>query len=175
MSNVASKGFVLFCMLGLLITVLVLQFVLYGRTARTTSAGAGTGDVDPASTAGPFTIEGSLTEPISPGVSAPLNLRLTNPHSAPMSVTQLRVTVQKVSAPNADVARPCTIADFAVDQASGGIEIGVPARATSTLSTLGLARATMPQVGMLDRSVNQDGCKGASLTLAYTAVGTPER
>jgi hypothetical protein len=30
-------------------------------------------------------------------------------------------------------------------------------------------------VGMLNRSVNQDGCKGASLTLAYTASGTLER
>jgi hypothetical protein len=162
-------------MLAVLTVSLFFQFVFYRQTAGTTTAEAGAPSAGVATSGEPFTIRGSSTEPISPGVSAPLNLRLRNPHSVPMSLTQLGVTVQKVSAPNADVARPCTIGDFAVDQASSGIEITVAARATSTLSALGLARSSMPQVGMLNRSVNQDGCKGASLTLAYTASGTLER
>jgi hypothetical protein len=175
MSSVASRRFVLVSMLAMLIVSLVLQFVFYRQTSGTTTADARALGAGLATSAEPFTMEGSTTEPISPGVRAPLNLRLTNPHSVPISVTQLSVTVQKVSAPNADVVRPCTIADFAVDQASSDIEITVAARATSTLSTLGLTRATMPQVGMPNRSVNQDGCKGASLTLAYTASGTLEQ
>ena len=92
-----------------------------------------------------------------------------------MWVTGLSVRVQKVSAPNADDAHPCAIADFTVGQASSSIKITVAAGATSTLSSLGLTRATMPQVGMLDRPANQDGCKGASLTLAYTASGTLDK
>ena len=82
------------------------------------------------------------------------------------------VRVRGVSAPNAEHAHPCTLDDFTVDQVSSGIKITLAARATSTLSSLGLPRATWPAVGMLERSVDQDGCKGASLTLGYAASGT---
>jgi len=155
--------------------ILLLLLVDCNPTVGTTGASTGIGGAALADSAGSFTIGGSAAEPISPGVMAPLDLRLTNPHDSPMSVTDLRVTVREVSAPNADDAHPCAIGDFAVDQASNDLSITVPARATSTLSSLGLARAKRPHVGMLNRPANQDGCKGASLTLAYTATGTLDR
>jgi hypothetical protein len=34
-----------------------------------------------------------------------------------------------------------------------------------------LADESWPAVGMVDRPVNQDGCKGASVTLRYEASG----
>ena len=105
---------------------------------------------------------------------APLDLSLTNPNDSAMSVTDLRVRVQKVSAPNADAAHPCAAGDFAVAQGSSSRKITLAARATRTLSNLGLPRASWPHVGMLNRPANQDGCKGASLTLAYTASGSLE-
>jgi hypothetical protein len=51
----------------------------------------------------------------------------------------------------------------------------VPASSTLTLSELGFTEGQMPQVGMLNRSVNQDGCKGSTLTFAYSgsAESTP--
>lgn len=177
MSNVAHKRFVrrralaLLAALVLLIGILVLPLLGSGQNAGTAAAD-GTGGAGLKVSSAFFTIEGNATEPISPGVRAPLDLKLTNPHEVPMSVTDLSVRVQKVSAPNADDAHPCAIADFTVGQASDSIKIIVAARATSTLSSLGLARATWPQVGLLERSVNQDGCKGASLTLGYAASGT---
>jgi hypothetical protein len=157
---------------AVLAVALLLLLVDCDSTSGARAVGNGTGDTGLGSSSASFTIAGSATESISPGVKAPLDLKLTNPHDFPMSVTDLRVTVQKVSAPNADNARPCSIGDFAVGQASSKITITVAARATSALSSLGLARAAWPQVGMLDRSVNQDGCKGASLTLGYAASGT---
>jgi len=138
----------------------------------TTVVGQGTGGAVLADSAGSFTIEGDAAEPISPGVMAPLDLLLTNPQDVTMRVTDLRVTVLGVSAPNADDAHPCVVGDFTVGQTSSSISITVAARATSTLSSLGLPRASWPQVGMLERSANQDGCKGASLTLGYAASGT---
>jgi len=174
MSDVASKRFVLACTLAVLIAMLVLHLVPRGPFAGATSTSAGSGDAGPGSSA-PFTIEGYATEPISPGVRAPLDLRLTNPHDVPMSVTGLGVRVQTVSAPNADDAHPCAVGDFAVDQTSSGLEIAVAARSTSTLINLGIPRAKQPHVRMLNRPANQDGCKGASLTLAYTATGTLEQ
>jgi hypothetical protein len=65
--------------------------------------------------------------------------------------------------------------DFTVDQTSSGLEITVAARATSALSNLGVSSAKQPHVGMLNRPANQDGCRGASLTLADTASGTLEQ
>jgi hypothetical protein len=140
--------------------------------AGTTVAGHGTGGGVLASPRGSFTIRGDAAGRISPGVMAPLDLWLTNPHDVPMSVAGLLVTVQGVSAPNADATHPCTVSDFSVDQVSRGLKMTVAARGTSALSSLGLARASLPAVGMLKRSVNQDGCKGASLTLGYAASGT---
>jgi hypothetical protein len=118
-----------------------------------------------------FTIDGDAAAPISPGVRVPLDLKLTNRQDVPLTVTDLRVTVQAVSAPNADEGHPCAAQDFAVDQASGGLEITLPGRSTSILSSLGVPAASQPQVGMVNRAADQDGCKGASVTLAYTASG----
>lgn len=67
----------------------------------------------------------------------------------------------------------CAVDDFAVGQASNRV-ITLAARSASTLSSLDLARRTWPRVGMPNRSVNQDGCKGASVTLDYTASGRLE-
>jgi len=158
---------------AVLAVVLLLLLVNFDPTVGTIGASAGSGGASLGSSA-PFTIAGSAAGPISPGAKAPLDLKLTNPHDSSMSVTDLRVRVQKVSAPNADETHPCAVGDFAVDQASNDLSVTVPARATSTLSSLGLPRATLPHVGMLNRPTNQDGCKEASLTLAYTATGTLE-
>ena len=154
--------------------ILLLLLVNCNPTLGTIGASAGSGGAGLGSSA-PFKIEGSAAGPISPGAKAPLDLKLTNPHDVPMSVTDLRVTVREVSAPNADGVRPCAVGDFAVDQTSSSRRITLAAHSTSTLSSLGLPRETLPHVGMLNRPANQDGCKEASLTLAYTATGTLER
>jgi len=175
MSTVARSRYVFvfaLTVLAMLLGLLLLVAVGPGPTAGPAIASDGTGVAGVKDSSAFFTIEGNVTEPISPGVRAPLDLKLTNPHEVPMTVTDLSVTVQKVSAPNSGDAHPCVVGDFTVGQVSSSIKIVVAARVTSTLSGLGLPRATWPQVGLLERSVNQDGCKGASLTLGYAASGT---
>jgi len=158
--------------LALLIRLAFYGPLFYAPISDPTGAGGGTGDALPRLSSSSFTIAGTTVDPISPGAMAPLDLELTNPHAIPLLVTDLSVTVREVNAPNASGVTPCVIGDFAVDQAaSSRIKISVAPRATITLSSLGLARATWPQVGLLNTSVNQDGCKGASLMLAYTASG----
>jgi hypothetical protein len=134
------------------------------------------GDADGSGAAGSnrsaeFTISGNAAAHISPGVQAALDLVLTNPQRVPLSVHAVRVTVQAVSAPNADESHPCAARDFVLDQASHGPVVSLPAHSTSSLSSLGVPAASQPRVGMVNRAVDQDGCKGASLTLAYTATG----
>ncbi len=172
MSNVATKGFAPRLVLTV-VAVVTLSLLASGSFASPPSP---SGDAvmagDLAGSNESFTIDGSTTAPISPGVRAPLDLRLTNNRDFPISLTDLRVTVRKVTAPNADQAHPCAIRDFAWDQILNRRTITLPARSTRTLSNLGLPPASWPHVGMLDHPSDQDGCQGASLALAYTATGT---
>ena len=172
MSNVATKGFAP----RLVLTVVaVVALGLLGSGSFASPPGAG-GDAGPggdlAGSNESFTIDGSTTAPISPGVRAPLDLRLTNNRDFRISLTDLRVTIRKVTAPNADKAHPCAIRDFALDQIPNRRTITLAARSTRTLSNLGLPPAGWPHVGMLNHPSDQDGCNGASLALAYTATGT---
>lgn len=115
----------------------------------------------------PFTISGNLAGLLAPGVSLPLDLTLANPNNKPLSVTNLTVTVQSVTrAPGA--TRPCSTADYGVTQYSGPYPLTVPANGSATLSGLGVAPASRPKVSMINAPTNQDGCKSATLTLAYS-------
>jgi hypothetical protein len=141
-------------------------------SAGASATGEGTSGVIAESSSSSFTITGNAARPLSPGLLTPLDLSFTNLNDVSMSVTDLAVTVREVSAPNADGAHPCAATDFAVDQSSSDVKITVAARATSSLSRLDVPHAKWPQVSLLQRPVNQDGCKGASLTLAFAASGT---
>jgi hypothetical protein len=118
-------------------------------------------------------IDGAATTPTSPGVSVSLDLSLTNPYAVSMSVTGLHLRNGTITAPTADAARECDLEDFLVfHAAAAGRLLTVSPSTRSSLDRFVLARAGWPYVGMLDRSVNHDGCKGASLTLAHSASGT---
>jgi hypothetical protein len=156
--------------LAILTAVVLLSF---RGCAPAVTAGDGTGDANTGGLMRTVLIEGDVVEPIAPGVMVPLDLEFTNPHDVDLSLTNLSVTVHEVTAPNSDEVHSCAVVDFAVEQAPSDLRITVAAGATSTLSGLGLPSAVWPRMGMHDRPVNQDGCKGASLTLDYSAAGTP--
>jgi hypothetical protein len=146
--------------------------LLFRGCDTTVTAGTGTGNADTGGSPQAVLIAGDVVEPISPGVMVPLDLEFTNPHDVDLSITALTVVVHDITAPNSDEAHTCALDDFAVDQAPSDLKITVSAGATNTLSGLGLPSTMWPHMGMHDRPVNQDGCKGASLTLDYTASGT---
>jgi hypothetical protein len=102
-----------------------------------------------------------------------LNLTLSNPNKKSLSVTNLTVTVQSVTRTSAAMAHnlPCTSADYAVTQYSGPYPMTVPGSGSASLSGLGVASSAWPKVAMLNSTTNQDGCKGATLTLAYSGSG----
>jgi hypothetical protein len=118
-----------------------------------------------------FEITGSPTKPMSPGVHVPLDLRLQNSNETSMSVHDLVVTVRRVDAPRETDRLSCLVQDFTVEQAPDGIDLTVPPQTTTSLSGLSLPRAQWPHVALSNTSVNQDGCKGASLTLEFSASG----
>jgi hypothetical protein len=97
---------------------------------------------------------------------------MQNPHPQALSVKDLTVTVQELEAPNASASFPCTVDDFAVTQYTGRTKFVVAALQTISLSGLRIPLVQWPEVGMHNTPVNQDGCKGATVTLHYTASGT---
>jgi hypothetical protein len=110
-----------------------------------------------------FTISGNVSTPLAPGVSAPINLALTNPNNQALKITALVVTVKGTS------KSACGADNFSVRQFSGTVT--VPANSTKTLSQLGVVSAAMPMLTFVDKPVNQDICKGVTIGLAYTGAG----
>jgi hypothetical protein len=122
----------------------------------------------PSGPEGSFSIRGNLAGQLKPDLTLPLDLELTNPNSQALKISNLHVAIAGVSAPLADATHPCSAIDFGVHQFSGTYGSIVPASSTRTLSDLGFAAGQMPRVAMLNRAVNQDGCKGSTVTFAFT-------
>jgi hypothetical protein len=118
-----------------------------------------------------FTISGSLPGALIPGTATPLDLTLSNPGPS-TRISSLGVAVRGVIAPQADATHPCTVDDFSVTQFSGTYGFTLPSSSTRSLSQLGFPAERWPVVAMLNRPVNQDGCKGASVDLSYTGTST---
>jgi hypothetical protein len=119
-----------------------------------------------------FTIAGNLAEPLSPGTGEPLDLTLTNLESSDLAISNLAVEVSAVHGPGRGPGHPCEPDDFAVEQFSGAAGFTLPAASSATLGELGFDRDEWPAVSMLNRPVNQDGCKGAALSLSFTGDAT---
>ena len=167
---------------------LLLRFVLPvglhpGRYAILVTAYEKDGDSDqwywpitvkPTPRAIPYTIAGNVATPLYPGrAPSRINVSFTNPNAgnggygrAGVRVASLRMTISAVSAPAATPLLPCTVSDFAVAQFSGVYPFLIPP-GSSSLQSLGFAEATWPSVRLVNRRVNQDGCKGATITLAF--------
>jgi hypothetical protein len=113
-------------------------------------------------------ITGTVQTTLSPGVSSPIRLGFTNPNKHTVRIRRVTVRITRVTAPWADAAHPCSAADFEVRQMRRGI-LRLPATRFTDLAGLGVPVSGWPQVAMRNLPVNQDGCKGAQLTLKYRA------
>lgn len=169
MTDGARRHFVLGGALALLGVVVVVLLLRDGDKDGDKGAGQARAWPRPSSS---FTIAGDATAPITPGSSAAIDLEFTNRRVLPLAVSSVRVRVREVRAPHADAEHPCTVSDYTVQQVPRSTKITIPARATRALSALGLPPKAWPRVGLVDRPVNQDGCKGATLELDYSASGS---
>ena len=124
-----------------------------------------TWDVLPTS---PFTISGSLSGLLGPGVDRSLRLTVSNPFDFDLRVTSLTVSVRPGSSqPGCD--GPANLRVSQSNTTEGNVSIVVPARGFVTLPA---QDATTPQVTMLDLAVSQDACKNAVFTFTYSGVAT---
>lgn len=173
MSKAAHWRWALICLsLVFLVAMLFLRVLLTNSYGYMGSSWNGRGTADNGGLSAAFQIQGDATAPISPGIKVPIDLRFTNPHDEGMTVTHLRVTIRKLDTPRADHDHPCSISDFRVVQLLSSVVITLPPATTTGFSDLQIPESEWPQIGMPYRSVNQDGCRGATLKLGYSAFGT---
>jgi hypothetical protein len=123
---------------------------------------------------GGITISGKVQAPLSPGVSAPIAIRIDNPNRKTVAMQRVRVRIASISAPHADATHPCTRLDFRIHQMPR-LALHVPAGRVTDLAGLGLPAASWPTLAMRDLPHNQDGCKGAMLTLRFRAARIDKR
>lgn len=125
----------------------------------------------PAPAGQPFTISGDLAGQLAPGVPAkPLNLVLSNPNKKSLSITGLTVVISQVLQ-TSTAKGLCSVKDYSVTQYTGPYPLTMGSGTTKSLKDLGVGSDAWPKLQMLNTNVSQDGCKGATLTLAYSGSG----
>ncbi len=119
-----------------------------------------------------FSISGNLGTQLTPGATVPLNLAIANPSNKSLALNSLSVTITAINRTEAALAArlPCTAADYAVTNYSGPYPLTVPT-GPSSLKSIGMDEAKWPKIAMLDTTLNQDGCKGATLQFSYSGAG----
>jgi hypothetical protein len=118
-------------------------------------------------------IAGDLSRDLYPGARpVAINLVLKNHRRHAVTLTSVAVSIKAVRAPHATPSLPCTIRDFAVGGYRGSFK-APPGR--STLRRDGVPIARWPTLRMVNRSANQDGCKGATVELAYRGLARERR
>ncbi|UKA49796.1 hypothetical protein LFT48_20595 [Arthrobacter sp. FW305-123] len=119
-----------------------------------------------------FGVTGTVLGPLAPGISQPVDLKITNGNVKAIDVTNLSVAISQVVRTPAAIAAnlPCTTADYKLTQYSGTYPLTVEPGSRS-LSGMGVSQASWPRITMLDTAQLQDGCKGATLRLTYSGTG----
>jgi hypothetical protein len=119
--------------------------------------------VTSATTGQPFTISGGYSGLLYPGKTADLSLRVVNPNSEAILVESIVVTIQPGSSkPSCDGPANLQIVASNVTAAN---PLTVPANGSVTLPSGGVSA---PQVTMKNLATNQDACKGAIFSFAYS-------
>ncbi len=118
--------------------------------------------------AGKLYAAGDVTDPLVPGVARPIHVVVTNAFAGPVDVTAITATVTAVAPVDGGA---CSTADFTTMPATLSTPLRIPADTSATLLALGLPRGSWPAAMLVDRAVNQDGCKGALVALRFDVQG----
>lgn len=113
-------------------------------------------------------VGGDLRISLGPGVTRGVDVKLGNPFDVALDVTRIDLAIDGINAPNATPDLPCDRRDFQVAPMTGE-PVRLPAQHVTSLSEIGIPGNLWPSITMLDRPVNQDGCKGAAIVFHYRA------
>jgi hypothetical protein len=117
----------------------------------------------PSTSGQPFTLSGGYAGLLYPGKTANLSLRVANPNGEAILVESIIVTIQPGSTkPGCDGPANLQITPSNVSAAN---PLTVPANGSVTLPS---GAVSAPQVTMKNLPMNQDACKGATFSFAYS-------
>jgi hypothetical protein len=123
-----------------------------------TTTGSGTGEGNVAAANGTLTLHGTVTNALTPGSSSPVAFTADNAGSSSLQVGTVEAVV---TIDPAHVTKGCEASDFTIN--------GTVENQTIAAHSTGVALAKEGSISMADTSSNQDGCKGATISLALTS------
>ncbi len=115
-----------------------------------------------------FSISGNTSTPFYPGTTESVDLSISNPNPGSDELTVSSSSLSLVVTPDAAHAS-CQASWFTLNP--GSWSVSVQGGTTEPLSDLGVAMGNLPTVTMTDVNSPQDACKGASLSLHWSANG----
>ncbi len=122
----------------------------------TTGSGEGSGSVSASN--GTLTLHGAIANALTPGGSSPVAFTADNAGTSSLQVGTVHAVV---SIDQAHVEKGCEAGDFTIADTSENQTIAAHAKEA--------ALANEGSISMADTSANQDGCKGATISLALTS------
>lgn len=142
--------------LAALLATLALGVTAAAGYAYWTTSGAGTGSATNASANGTLVLHASFADGLTPGASEDVSYTADNAGSSSLQVGTVHAVV------GIDAGHPsCLASDFSV--------LDTVENQTIPAGGLGVALATKGSITFADTAVNQDGCKGATVTLTLTS------
>jgi hypothetical protein len=140
--------------------------VLLGTTGGARSSAHVTGPT--------FRLSGDLSQPLRPGASAPLDVRLTNPFGYDVQVGRITVTLRRATTRDGRANRACdgTVNLRLARQYTGPTPLRIRAYRTASLTDLGVPASRWPLLTMPNLATNQDACKGSTFRFDYAATAT---
>ena len=118
-----------------------------------------------------FSVTGDLSTPLRPGTTVPLDLAIANPHSYPITVTSVSVSVAAVTVVRTGAPSRCAVTNFSISEPTTLTPLTLAPHSRMTLSATRLAKSAWPHVRMAKTHASQNSCKGVKLTLAFHGSG----
>jgi hypothetical protein len=121
-----------------------------------TTSGSGSGSGAVAESNGTLKLEGTITNPLTPGGSSPVAFKADNSNSSSLRVGTVKAVVTIDEAHANCKASDFTIADTTENQVIAAHSSGV-------------ALEQEGEISMADTAANQDACQGATISLALSS------
>jgi len=115
-----------------------------------------------------FSITGNTSTAFTPGMTQSVDLSITNPNPSSDELTLNSSSLSLVVTPDAGHSG-CQASWFTLNQ--GSWSVSAQGGTTEALSDLSVAPGNLPTVTMTDTNTDQDACKGATLSLHWSANG----
>jgi hypothetical protein len=142
----------------LVIAVVATLGVSAAAIAYWSASGSGTGSASVATSNGTLSLAASFANGLTPGDTKPVTFTASNTGSSSLRVGTV---TSVVSIDSAHASAGCLAGDFTVAP--------VVQDQTIPANTSNVALATPGSIAFADTGVNQDGCKGATVTLTLSS------